>query len=53
MQVDTVYPVNALAFHPKWGTFATGGCDGASDYLPIHLSIYSTIHPSIYLMAWW
>jgi len=24
---DTVYPVNAVAFHPK-GTFATGGCDG-------------------------
>mmetsp|Transcript_51858 Transcript_51858/g.105568 ORF Transcript_51858/g.105568 Transcript_51858/m.105568 type:complete len:333 (-) Transcript_51858:67-1065(-) len=26
--VDTVYPVNALAFHPTYGTFATGGCDG-------------------------
>jgi cell cycle arrest protein BUB3 len=26
--VDTVYPVNALAFHPGYGTFATGGCDG-------------------------
>lgn len=26
--VDTVYPVNALAFHPTHGTFATGGCDG-------------------------
>jgi cell cycle arrest protein BUB3 len=26
---DTVYPVNCLAFHPKFhGTFATGGCDG-------------------------
>lgn len=25
---DTVYPVNAIAFHPI-GTFATGGCDGA------------------------
>lgn len=25
---DTVYPVNAIAFHPKYGTFATGGCDG-------------------------
>lgn len=26
---DTVYPVNVLAFHPKYhGTFATGGCDG-------------------------
>lgn len=25
---DTVYPVNAIAFHP-FGTFATGGCDGA------------------------
>ena len=26
--VDTIYPVNALAFHPVYGTFATGGCDG-------------------------
>lgn len=25
--VDTVYPVNALAFHPTHGTFATGGGD--------------------------
>jgi cell cycle arrest protein BUB3 len=25
---DIVYPVNALAYHPKYGTFATGGCDG-------------------------
>eukprot|EP00939_MAST-03C_sp_MAST-3C-sp1_P000259 g259.t1 len=23
-----IYPVNALAFHPKYGTFASGGCDG-------------------------
>ena len=22
---DTVYPVNALAFHPSYGTFASGG----------------------------
>jgi cell cycle arrest protein BUB3 len=22
------YPVNAIAFHPLYGTFATGGCDG-------------------------
>ncbi|CAH1761490.1 6318_t:CDS:2 [Entrophospora sp. SA101] len=26
--VDTVYPVNALAFHPIHGTFASGGADG-------------------------
>lgn len=26
--VDVVYPVNALAFHPHHGTFATGGGDG-------------------------
>ncbi|PLW13882.1 hypothetical protein PCANC_14356 [Puccinia coronata f. sp. avenae] len=26
--VDTIYPVNALAFHPTFGTFATGGGDG-------------------------
>ncbi|KAH8929957.1 WD40 repeat-like protein [Atractiella rhizophila] len=25
--VDTIYPVNALAFHPIHGTFATGGSD--------------------------
>jgi len=27
-QNDTVYPVNCLEFHPTYGTFATGGCDG-------------------------
>lgn len=26
--VDVVYPVNALAFHPTHGTFASGGGDG-------------------------
>ena len=26
--VDIVYPVNALAFHPVHGTFASGGGDG-------------------------
>jgi len=26
--VDNVYPVNALAFHPIYGTFASGGSDG-------------------------
>ena len=26
---EVVYPVNCLAFHPKFGTFATGGCDGS------------------------
>jgi WD40 repeat protein len=25
---NTVYPVNSIAFHPGFGTFATGGCDG-------------------------
>jgi len=25
---NTVFPVNAIAFHPGHGTFATGGCDG-------------------------
>lgn len=25
---DVIYPVNAIAFHPKHGTFATGGSDG-------------------------
>ncbi|RHY29169.1 hypothetical protein DYB32_005379 [Aphanomyces invadans] len=23
-----VFPINAIAFHPRFGTFATGGCDG-------------------------
>lgn len=27
-QQNIVYPVNAIAFHPVWSTFATGGCDG-------------------------
>jgi cell cycle arrest protein BUB3 len=27
-ETQYVFPVNALAFHPVWGTFATGGCDG-------------------------
>ena len=26
--VDVVYPVNALSFHPVYGTFASGGGDG-------------------------
>lgn len=25
---DVIYPVNSIAFHPTYGTFATGGCDG-------------------------
>lgn len=23
-----IYPVNSIAFHKQYGTFATGGCDG-------------------------
>jgi cell cycle arrest protein BUB3 len=26
--IETIYPVNALAFHPKSGAFVTGGSDG-------------------------
>lgn len=26
--MDTIYPVNAIAFNSLYGTFATGGCDG-------------------------
>eukprot|EP00808_Paulinella_micropora_P015396 g6005.t1 len=26
--IQTLFPVNAIAFHPIFGTFATGGCDG-------------------------
>jgi cell cycle arrest protein BUB3 len=25
---ELVYPVNTIAFHPAYGTFASGGCDG-------------------------
>jgi len=25
---DRIFPVNCIEFHPKYGTFATGGCDG-------------------------
>jgi cell cycle arrest protein BUB3 len=32
---DMVYPVNAIAFHPKYGTFATGGCDGTVGTLTV------------------
>jgi cell cycle arrest protein BUB3 len=27
-ELEKVYPVNTVAFHPSFGTFATGGCDG-------------------------
>jgi len=27
--IQTIYPVNAIAFHPVYKTFASGGCDGA------------------------
>lgn len=27
-QCQTVFPVNCAAFHPHFGTFVTGGCDG-------------------------
>ncbi|XP_003746497.1 mitotic checkpoint protein BUB3 [Galendromus occidentalis] len=26
--IENIYPVNAIAFHSKYGTFATGGSDG-------------------------
>jgi len=26
--METIYPVNIIAFHRKYNTFATGGCDG-------------------------
>ena len=29
---DVVYPVNAIAFNSKYGTFATGGCDGVVSF---------------------
>ncbi|KAK3286306.1 hypothetical protein CYMTET_6134 [Cymbomonas tetramitiformis] len=25
---DVAFPVNSIVFHPLYGTFATGGCDG-------------------------
>ena len=27
-KLQTIYPVNCLSFNRKFGTFATGGCDG-------------------------
>jgi len=35
--VDTVFPVNDIAFHPQCGTFVTGGCDGVVNlWDPLH-----------------
>ncbi|KAH1140111.1 hypothetical protein GLYMA_10G257700v4 [Glycine max] len=36
---DIVYPVNAIAFHPIYGTFATGVCDGCVNYSEYPTSI--------------
>lgn len=30
--MEKVYPVNAAAFHPTYGTFATGGTDGVVNF---------------------
>lgn len=30
--MERVYPVNAAAFHPTYGTFATGGADGIVNF---------------------
>ncbi|CAI5744427.1 unnamed protein product [Peronospora destructor] len=27
-----IYPINSIAFHPTYGTFATGGCDGVVNF---------------------
>lgn len=27
-QGDFAFPINAISYHPMYGTFATGGCDG-------------------------
>ena len=32
--VEEIFPVNALAFHPEHGTFATGGADGVVSVPP-------------------
>jgi cell cycle arrest protein BUB3 len=37
---DLVYPVNCIAFHPRFGTFATGGCDGTVGRSWQHLFVY-------------
>jgi hypothetical protein len=37
-----VHPVNAAAFHGGYGTFATGGCDGAA---PVVLRVHAPISP--------
>jgi cell cycle arrest protein BUB3 len=36
---DRVYPVNCIDFHPKFGTFATGGCDGTVGKYSAHFSV--------------
>jgi len=34
---NQLHPVNAIAFHPAFGTFVTGGCDGfVSIWDPVH-----------------
>jgi len=43
---DTVYPVNAIAFHPVHGTLATGGADGtAVIWDAIHKKRLTAIQP--------
>jgi cell cycle arrest protein BUB3 len=42
---DLVYPVNCIEFHPHYGTFATGGCDGSVGtlrWMHIHYTFVET-----------
>jgi cell cycle arrest protein BUB3 len=52
---DVVYPVNAVAFHPKHGTFATGGGDGVVAMWDIkakrRVKLFSSISKSISCLA--
>lgn len=62
---DLVYPVNCIEFHPSYGTFATGGCDGSVGtycnenaerrwkvFALVSLS-HSSIYPSFCFLVLW
>ncbi len=52
---DVVYPVNALSFHPKYGTFASGGGDGTVALWDAEakrrLKQYQKMHNSVWALA--
>jgi cell cycle arrest protein BUB3 len=46
-EVDVVYPVNALAFHPQFGTFATGGGDGVVGFWDAQTKRRVRLYPAL------